>query len=297
MNHAEVVDSRRGLLLAGGLGTRFWPVTSAVSKHLMPVYDKPLIYYSLSTLMLAGARSIVIVTTPRDLESYQALLGDGSRWGMDFNYKVQADPAGIVDALAITRSEFNEVPFMVVLGDNLLHASHLRSLLKSSWTGRGVTIFGASVPDVREFGALRFSSAGTLERIVEKPDTKGPGLAIPGVYFYGADLHMMFDLKELSCQPGASISMLNQNLLERSALNLSLLARGTFWSDVGTPSRMAQATAFVGNIQSHSGTLIGSPDEIALRNGWINWSQFQSLVAGMPLSMYRSSLESLSYDT
>jgi glucose-1-phosphate thymidylyltransferase len=261
----------KGILLAGGSGTRLHPMTLAASKQLLPVYDKPMVYYPLSTLMLAGIRDIMVISTPEDLPQFRRLLGDGSRLGVRFEYAVQPSPDGIAQAFLIGRDWIAGDPCALVLGDNLIHADHLSSLLRAAaQRSAGATVFAYQVRDPERYGVVSFDAAGRAVEIVEKPAAPISNWAVTGLYFYD---HQVTDIAA-SIRPSArgelEITDVNRVYLEAESLHVEKLSRGCAWLDAGTPDSLLQAATFVQTIQSRTGMLVGCPEEVAFRMGYIS---------------------------
>ena len=245
----------KGILLAGGSGTRLHPMTLAASKQLLPVYDKPMVYYPLSTLMLAGIKDIMLISTPEDLPQFKRLLGDGSRFGVRFEYAMQPSPDGIAQAFLIGRDWLEGQPCALALGDNLIHADHLSTLLRAAAARPvGATVFAYQVRDPERYGVVAFDANGKAVEVVEKPAAPTSNWAITGLYFY--------DRQE--------ITDLNRIYLEMGTLHVEKLSRGCAWLDAGTPDSLLQAATFVQTIQSRTGMLVGCPEEVAFRMGFID---------------------------
>jgi glucose-1-phosphate thymidylyltransferase len=261
----------KGILLAGGSGTRLHPMTLAASKQLLPVYDKPMVYYPLSTLMLAGIRDILLISTPEDLPQFRRLLGDGSRFGVRFEYAVQPSPDGIAQAFLIGRDWLEGDACALALGDNIIHADHLSTLLRAA-SGRavGASVFAYQVRDPERYGVVAFDPNGRAVEVVEKPAAPTSNWAITGLYFY--DRHVS-DIA-LQIKPSArgelEITDLNRVYLEMGTLHVEKLSRGCAWLDAGTPDSLLQAATFVQTIQSRTGMLVGCPEEVAFRMGFID---------------------------
>ncbi|MBE7210121.1 MAG: glucose-1-phosphate thymidylyltransferase RfbA [Gluconacetobacter diazotrophicus] len=261
----------KGILLAGGSGTRLHPMTLAASKQLLPVYDKPMIYYPLSTLMLAGIRDIMIISTPADLPQFERLLGDGSRVGCRFTYRVQPSPDGIVQAFLIADEWLGQSPCALALGDNLIFADHLGVLLRAaSARPEGATVFAYQVRDPERYGVVSFDDSGRALEIVEKPADPQSNWAVTGLYFY--DDRVLEFAKRIKPSPRGELEItdLNQIYLEEGTLHVDRLGRGCAWLDAGMPDSLMQAGTFVQTIQSRQGMLVGSPEEVAFRLGFID---------------------------
>jgi glucose-1-phosphate thymidylyltransferase len=261
----------KGILLAGGSGSRLHPMTLAASKQLLPVYDKPMVYYALSTLMLAGIREIMIISTPEDLPQFKRLLGTGSRFGVQFAYEVQPKPDGIAQAFLIAGDWIAGSPCALVLGDNIIHADHLSSLLQQAARGEnGATVFAYQVRDPERYGVVSFDAAGRAIELVEKPTAPASNWAVTGLYFY--DRHVLEIARAIkpSARGELEITDLNKVYLNAGTLRVERLSRGCAWLDAGTPDSLLQAATFVQTIQSRTGNLVGSPEEVAFRMGFIS---------------------------
>jgi len=260
----------KGILLAGGSGTRLHPMTLAASKQLLPVYDKPMVYYPLSTLMLAGIRDIMVISTPEDLPQFRRLLGDGARFGVRFDYAVQPKPDGIAQAFLIGRDWIGGEACALALGDNLIHADHLSLLLqRAAGRSKGATVFAYQVRDPERYGVVSFDADGNAAEIVEKPTSPVSNWAVTGLYFY--DEHVSDIARTIRPSPRGELEItdLNRVYLESGTLNVEKLSRGCAWLDAGTPDSLLQAATFVQTIQSRTGMLVGCPEEVAFRMGYI----------------------------
>lgn len=266
----------KGILLAGGSGTRLHPMTLASSKQMLPVYDKPMIYYPLSTLMLAGIRDIMVISTPQDLPQFQRLLGDGSQYGVSFAYREQPSPDGIAQAFLIAEDWINGAPCALILGDNLIFADHLSQILKkSARQEHGATVFAYQVRDPERYGVVSFAPDGTAVDIVEKPPVPRSNWAVTGLYFYDARVSEFARRLRPSPRGELEITDLNMIYLQERSLRVEALGRGCAWLDAGMPDSLMQAGTFVQTIQSRQGMLVGSPAEVAFRMGYINASQLR----------------------
>ena len=260
----------KGILLAGGSGTRLHPMTLAASKQLLPVYDKPMVYYPLSTLMLAGIRDIMVISTPEDLPQFRRLLGDGSRFGVRFAYAVQPKPEGIAQAFLIARDWIAGSPCALALGDNIIHADHLSQLLQQAAKGEaGATVFAYQVRDPERYGVVSFDANGRAIDLVEKPTVPASNWAVTGLYFY--DCHVTEIAATIAPSPRGELEItdLNKVYLNAGTLRVERLSRGCAWLDAGTPDSLLQAATFVQTIQSRTGNLVGCPEEVAFRMGFI----------------------------
>jgi glucose-1-phosphate thymidylyltransferase len=266
----------KGIILAGGSGTRLHPMTLAASKQLLPVYDKPMIYYPLSTLMLAGIRDILVISTPDDLPQFRRLLGDGGRLGVRFTYAEQPKPEGIAQAFLIGRDWLAGEPCALALGDNLIHGDHLSVLLRAAaHRPQGATVFAYQVRDPERYGVVSFDDAGRAAEIVEKPAAPVSNWAVTGLYFYDHRVGEIAGNIRPSPRGELEITDLNSVYLEMGALHVERLSRGCAWLDAGTPDSLLQAATFVQTIQSRTGMLVGSPEEVAYRLGFIDADQLR----------------------
>jgi glucose-1-phosphate thymidylyltransferase len=260
----------KGILLAGGSGTRLHPMTLAASKQLLPVYDKPMVYYPLSTLMLAGIREIMVISTPEDLPQFKRLLGDGGRFGVQFTYAVQPSPDGIAQAFLIAGDWIAGSACALALGDNLMHADNLSRLLRKAAAGEdGATVFAYHVRDPERYGVVNFDESGRPLDLIEKPTIPPSNWAVTGLYFY--DRHVLELARGLrpSARGELEITDLNKIYLRAGTLRVERLSRGCAWLDAGTPDSLLQAATFVQTIQSRTGNLVGCPEEVAFRMGFI----------------------------
>jgi glucose-1-phosphate thymidylyltransferase len=261
----------KGILLAGGSGSRLHPMTLAASKQLLPVYDKPMVYYPLSTLMLAGIKDILLISTPEDLPQFRRLLGDGSRFGVRFNYAVQPKPDGIAQAFLIGRDWLAGEACALALGDNLIHADHLSTLLRNAAARpTGATVFAYQVRDPERYGVVAFNANGNAVEVVEKPAAPTSNWAITGLYFYDKEVGDIAPRIKPSPRGELEITDLNRVYLEMGTLHVEKLSRGCAWLDAGTPDSLLQAATFVQTIQSRTGMLVGCPEEVAFRMGFID---------------------------
>lgn len=272
----------KGILLAGGSGTRLYPMTRAASKQLLPIYDKPMAYYPLSTLLLAGIRDILVISTPDDLPLFRRLLGSGSRIGVSFSYAEQKQPAGIAQAFLIGAEWLAGSPSALALGDNLIHADHLSSMLRAAVTReRGATVFAYPVRDPERYGVVWFDEEGRAVRVVEKPRDPTSNWAVTGFYFYDSRVGDFTRTLRPSARGELEITDLNRLYLEEGTLRVERLSRGCAWLDAGTPDSLLQAATFVQTIQARTGMLVGSPEEVAFRMGFIDAPALRRLACEM----------------
>jgi glucose-1-phosphate thymidylyltransferase len=279
-----------GIVLAGGTGTRLWPITKVVSKQLLPIYDKPMIYYPISLLMASGIRDFVIITTPRDSQAFQDLLGNGNQWGVDFRFRIQERPTGLPDAFKLTADLTADRSSILMLGDNIFYGSQLGKKLNEIQSLEGASIFGYLVDDVSSFGTFEVSTQGKIFNLREKPADGGRGFAIPGVYKFDSSVGERASRLKPSQRGELEIIDLIKDYLDSNLLNHSVLDRGTAWLDTGTVEDMNFATELIRVIQSRQGMLIGSPEEVAFRNGWISREQLLKLGLEQKSTEYGRSL-------
>ncbi|HVW25218.1 MAG TPA: glucose-1-phosphate thymidylyltransferase RfbA [Polyangiaceae bacterium] len=286
---------QKGIVLAGGSGTRLHPLTRCVSKQLMPVYDKPMVYYPLTTLMLAGIREVLVITTPHDSALFRTLLGDGSKWGMEISYAVQPSPDGLAQAFLIGESFLGGGAASLVLGDNIFYGHGLPKLLDAAARrDHGATTFGYWVKNPQAFGVVQFDAAGNAVSIEEKPAKPKSNYAVTGLYFYDAEVVSLAKSLRPSPRGELEITDLNRLYLERGSLRVEKLGRGTAWLDTGTPDALLQAANFVQTIQARQGLQIACPEEIAFRLGWIKKSDLLALAEPLGKTAYGQYLVELS---
>lgn len=268
----------KGIILAGGSGTRLYPLTKAISKQIMPVYDKPMIYYPLSTLMLAGIREIMIISTPRDLPVFEELLGDGSQLGLHFEYKIQEKPRGLADAFIIGADFIGHDSVALVLGDNIFYGQSFSSLLKKvAARDKGATIFGYYVRDPREYGVVEFDKDGIAVSIEEKPENPKSNYAVPGLYFYDNDVVDIAANVKPSDRGEIEITSINNEYLRRGTLHVETMGRGFAWLDTGNHDMLLAAADFVSAIQKRQGMYVSCIEEIAFKKGFISRDQLLEL--------------------
>ncbi len=282
----------KGIILAGGAGSRLYPLTSSVSKQLMPVYDKPMIYYPLAVHMLAGIRDILIISTDRDQAAFAALLGDGSQWGLNFSYAVQPEPGGLAQAFLIGADFIGDSPVSLVLGDNIFYAEGLSHLLQKAVTDdQGATIFAYYVNDPKAYGVVSFDKQGKAITIEEKPAQPKSHYAVTGLYFY--DNAVVDIARQIAPSPRGELEItdVNRVYLANNRLNVQLMSRGTAWLDTGTHNSLLDAANFIRVVEERQGLKIACPEEIAYRQGFINAEQLSALAAPLLKSGYGEYLE------
>ena len=287
----------RGIILAGGSGTRLWPITKGISKQLMPIYDKPMVYYPLSTLMMAGIREILIITTPEYNDQFRALLGDGSDLGIRLEYAIQASPDGLAQAFIIGEEFIGDESVALVLGDNIFHGTGLGSSLRGNTDIDGAVIFAYQVSDPRSYGVVEFDSDFRAVSIEEKPTDPKSNFAVPGLYFYDNSVVGIAKTIEPSKRGELEISTINERYLQMGRLKVQVLDRGTAWLDTGTFESMMQASEYVRVIEDRQGFKIGCIEEIAWRAGWIDGLQLRVLSDPLVKSGYGRYLRSLADST
>lgn len=285
---------RKGIILAGGSGTRLYPVTLAVSKQLLPIHDKPMIYYPLSTLMLAGIRDILVISTPQDVPRFQQLLGDGSHWGLNLRYAVQASPGGIAQAFIIGRDFIGQDDSALVLGDNVFYGHEfVHDVQAASAQPRGATIFAYHVQDPERYGVVEFDGAGHALGLEEKPKVPKSNYAVTGLYFYDNQvIDIARDLKP-SLRGELEITDVNRTYLERQQLTVQVMGRGHAWLDTGTHESLLDASQFIATIEKRQGLKVACLEEIAYRKGWIDAAQLECLAQPMLKNPYGQYLLSI----
>lgn len=268
----------KGIILAGGKGTRLYPLTIATSKQMLPVYDKPMVYYPLSMLMFAGIREILIISTPDALPGFRQLLKDGSQWGLEFEYAEQAEPRGLADAFLVGRDFIGDSPVCLILGDNILYGGGIVSLMQScAALESGAIIFGYKVNDPQRYGVVEFDSDGTVLSLEEKPSHPKSSYAIPGIYFYDNQVVKIAEALEPSARGEIEITDLNRMYLQKGCLKARMFGRGVAWLDAGTHESLLHAASFIQTIQERQGLMISCPEEIAFQMGYITREQLCEL--------------------
>lgn len=284
----------KGIILAGGSGTRLYPLTKCISKHLLPIYDKPLIYYPLSVLMLAGIRDIYIISTPKDIPLYKELLGDGSQLGISFSYGIQESPRGLADAFIVGEKFIGSDSVALILGDNIFYGQHFSDILRrASSNSTGATIFGYYVSNPRSFGVVEFNRDGKVISIEEKPEHPKSHYAVPGLYFYDNEVINIAKSISPSARGELEITDVNKEYLKRKSLRVELFGRGMAWLDSGTHDSLLEASQFIETIQKRQGLYVACIEEIAYQQGYINQSQLLTLAHCLDKTEYGIYLTSL----
>lgn len=288
------MSQRKGIILAGGSGTRLYPITQGISKQLLPVYDKPMIYYPLSVLMMAGIREVLVINTPHEQALFRSLLGDGSQWGMDIQYAVQLSPDGLAQAYLIGREFVAGQPSCLVLGDNIFHGTGLREVLRrADARTEGATVFGYWVNDPERYGVAEFDKHGKVIGLVEKPTQPRSNYAVTGLYFYD-DKASDYALElRPSARGELEITDLNQRYLDEGSLHLEPLGRGYAWLDTGTHASLLEASNFIETLQTRQGLQVCCPEEVAFGQGWISAEQLEALAAPLLKNGYGQYLQKL----
>ena len=287
------MKTRKGIILAGGSATRLYPLTLAISKQIMPVYDKPMIYYPLAILMEAGIKDVLIISTPRDIVTFEALLGDGSKWGMNFEYKIQEKPRGLAEAFLIGEEFIGKDDVAMILGDNMFYGERLSKILKRANSRGEATIFGYLVKDPTAYGVVEIDEEGRAISIEEKPSIPKSNYAVPGLYFYPNSVIEIAKNVKPSARGELEITSINEEYMKQGKLNVEKLGRGTTWFDTGTHDALLETASFVQTIEKRQGLQVCSPDEIAYLNKWISKEQLLELAKPLKKTEYGKYLKDL----
>jgi glucose-1-phosphate thymidylyltransferase len=286
------IQKRKGIILAGGSGTRLYPVTQSISKQLLPVYDKPMIYYPLSTLMLAGIQDILIISTPDDIPRFQSLLGDGTQWGLNISYKVQPSPEGLAQAFILGDTFIGNDLSALVLGDNIFYGHDFNELLSNAMQREsGATVFAYHVHDPARYGVAEFDKTNKVLSLEEKPKNPKSNYAVTGLYFYDKDVVAMAKSLKPSARGELEITDLNQLYLDKQKLNVEIMGRGYAWLDTGTHDSLLEASQFIATLENRQGLKVSCPEEISYRQGWINPTQLEKLAAPLSKNGYGQYLQ------
>jgi glucose-1-phosphate thymidylyltransferase len=289
--------ARKGIILAGGSGSRLYPITHVVSKQLLPVYDKPMIYYPLSTLMMAGIRDVLIISTPQDTPRFEAMLGDGSKWGMNLSYAVQPSPDGLAQAFIIGRDFIGRDPSTLILGDNIFYGHDLpKQLQRADESVSGATVFAYHVQDPERYGVVEFDRDFRALSIEEKPEKPSSNYAVTGLYFYDNDVCDIAASIKPSLRGELEITEVNSHYLAAGKLNVEIMGRGYAWLDTGTHDSLIDAATFIATLQKRQGLVVASPEEIAYRQHWISAAQLEALAAPLSKNAYGKYLQNILMD-
>ena len=280
------MKERKGIILSGGSGTRLFPLTKVVSKQLMPVYDKPMIYYPLATLMEASISEVLIITTPRDLESFKNLLGDGSNFGIRISYKIQLSPDGLAQSFVLAEEFLDGSPAALILGDNLFYGHDLISSLESANNYSGSTVFGYHVANPSSYGVVEFDSLGKALSIEEKPKLPKSNYAVPGLYFFDENVVSVAKKVKPSARGELEITDVIEHYLDSGSLNVEIMGRGTAWLDTGTHNDLLAAAQFIETLEKRQGLKVNCPEEIAFRNGWLSKNRLREIAKPLVKSGY-----------